>query len=290
MNITEKYKPTSIQGLIGNSKQANDVFEFVKDFYTPERQNSVIVVSGPTGTGKNLSIELIARHFGYDYVEYSDIDDAMKTANQLSMFSKGKIVGLDLDCCTNLRNLKAFTEKSRHPTALLTLDIWDKRYANIRNSYRAIKFFKLNSLSLESFMKRICTAENIPFGSAIKELAKKCDGDARFAILSIDSLRDVGITSETIQSVGRDGDYSVFDVMNSIFYGNADADKLRSVDSFMLMNQLRNKVSDVYRGEKLAHAFSCIAKAELFQARIRKRQAWNLEKYYYDFISFIGKH
>jgi len=287
--LLQKFKPKSLQEITGNSKQAYEVLEYINSYYR-EKKTKAIIVSGPTGTGKSLVLEIIAKQLGYELAEYDDVDTAVSSMNQMSMFHKGKIIVLDLDCCTSLRNLKILTEKSRHPVVLMTLDIWESRYAAIRNAHKAVKFYKINSLSIAALLKKLCVSEGIEFDDAsMKEFVKGCDGDMRFALLALDSFRKTGVGPEGVKTSSRDGVYSVFDVMNSIFYGSADRNKLSSADPFLLTEFLKNKISEVYTGERLAHAMDCIAKADLFRSRIIKRQAWSLEKYWYDFISFIGK-
>jgi replication-associated recombination protein RarA len=288
MLLQEKYRPTTLSGLIGNKNQANEVLEYISSYYKTKQGS--IISSGPTGTGKTLTVEIIAKSLGYELSVYDDVDTAISSMNQMSMFSRGKIVVLDLDCCTNLRNLKNLIDRCRHPLVMMTIDVWSNRYSTIRGKHKIVKYYKLNSLSLESFLKRVCMNEEIPFGiAAVKELAKSSDGDARFAMINLDSMTTTGIVSDVVQTLSRDGVYSVFDVMNSIFYGSADRYKLSSVDPFFFTEMMRKKVAETYKGEALAHALDCIAKADLFRTRIIRRQAWNLEKYWFDFITMINR-
>ncbi|MFH1631281.1 MAG: hypothetical protein ABIA21_03635 [Candidatus Aenigmatarchaeota archaeon] len=289
MNILQKYKPRALQDVIGNTKQIGEVLAFVKSFYSSKKSDA-IVVSGPTGTGKTIMLEIISRQLGYELAEYDDVDTTVSSMNQMSMFNKGKIVVLDLDCCTNLRNLGNVTENSRHPVVLVTLDIWNNRYASIRSRYKAVKFYKPNYLSIQTFLKKVCIVEGIGFDdNSLRELAKNSDGDVRSALLVIESLRGIGVSYDGVRMSGKDGVYSIFDVMNSVFYGSVERGKLSSVDPFLLSAFLRNKVAEIYSGEKLVHAMRCLSNADLFKSRIIKRQAWSLEKYWFDFISFIGR-
>ena len=63
--LSQRYKPTDINGIIGNKKNIDAIQQWISN-WTPENKKRCLLISGNSGIGKTLSIELILKGLKYN--------------------------------------------------------------------------------------------------------------------------------------------------------------------------------------------------------------------------------
>jgi DNA polymerase III delta prime subunit len=205
---------------------------------------------------------------------------------QGSLFFKGKIIVVDLDLIHSLEKLESMMKSTPYPIVYTSTDIYQKKYYELRKKHTLIRFQKIADFAMYNLLTSICKKEQIPYSDfAIKHLVRLCESDIRAAIISLCCLKEEGITPESVKSIAEYKTSDVFQTLLNIF-GN-DLKKARESLSNTEQDILPWIEANANDSTSLS-ATENIAKADLFKARVMKRQAWNLEKYYYDMIAGIS--
>ena len=70
--FVEKYKPHTIQEIIGHKEQVNDLGKWLKEF--PKVEKKGVLITGPPGIGKTTMAHLVSKAMGYKVAEYNASD------------------------------------------------------------------------------------------------------------------------------------------------------------------------------------------------------------------------
>ena len=66
---TEKYRPQTLDGVIGNPQAVNDLRNWATQWNRGVPKNKAVVLMGPPGIGKTTSAEALARDMGWGIVD-----------------------------------------------------------------------------------------------------------------------------------------------------------------------------------------------------------------------------
>ncbi len=69
-NWTEKFAPQSIDELAVHAKKIDEIREWIKRWQSDKNTGSVLLLTGPPGSGKTASIRLIAKELSFDISEW----------------------------------------------------------------------------------------------------------------------------------------------------------------------------------------------------------------------------
>lgn len=298
----QKYKPKSIKEVVGNRKQMEEALKLAKEY----KKGQAILLYGPSGVGKTLCAELIAKELNYELIELSSSDfrdyetikkEVFEAGKQKSIFGKGKIILIDELEVKDNGMIKAILElirNSQYPVILTTNDPWDKSLLPIRENAKMIKFDKIKTEDIKSFLANIAKKEKIIVeDKALEQLARMANGDLRAAIIDLNTLDEV--TEESIKALSkRELEQTIFETLKIIFKTkNFEIAKLAisqsEKDPEEIFLWIEENLSKEYeKPEDLAKAFEYLAKADFFYSMIIKRQNWALERYFIDFMSFVS--
>lgn len=276
--ILEKYKPKTTKEIISNQLQIREIGNWIKKW-----KKGALIIHGPPGSGKSLSIEILAKAMRYEIIEYSssdiDIDHVLKTSQQTSLFFQGKLIVIETDKVPiKITNL---IKNTRHPVILIVQDAYKIKPA-IRKYCKLIKFTRIRYDLIARLLDKICEQENVKCNKRLTtQLARMSNGDVRAALIDLESLIDTG----SINNIShREQDEDIFNTLKIIFrtkdINNArtaikNCDK--SVEEISLW--LEENIPEEYDKQASALAYEYLAKADLFASRIMKRQLWSLKKY-----------
>ena len=174
-----KYKPSKIEQIIGNTDKINFIFEWLEKL----NNNQTIIISGAEGIGKTLTVELILKKMGYivriinsndikEHRNYNDFDDYYNFSNSVYSkinFGKNKKVALVID---EIENITLTNEKK------FIIDIYKE---NNKNKSFPLIFISNNQHSkLLNELKKLCTELifSVPSIEDIRKLAFTiCDNE-----------------------------------------------------------------------------------------------------------------
>lgn len=304
---TEKHKPTKPSEIVG---QKSGLDKFLIWFRTWKPEKKPALIHGPPGSGKTSIVEALSKEKDLEIIELnasnyrtaSQIKEVIgRSVSQSSLFHKGKIFLIDeIDGVSGRQDrggigeIIKLIEKSRHPIVLTCNDVWNPKLSKLRGSCQMIEFGKVDYWSIVKKIDEIAKKEGIEVNKEItKNIAKRSNGDLRSAINDLQTFSQVKeLKSSDLDSLGeREIDTNIFDVMKMIFKTKtALAAKLsiggldKKPDEILWWIE-ENIVNEYEKPEEIAKAYDMLAKADIFMARIRKRQNWKLLKYSIDLMT-----
>ncbi len=260
----DKYKPKMSKDIVGNYAQINQIKEWLKQW----KKGQALMVIGPTGCGKSVSTEIACKEAGYEPVFYYAEDEVsakslIEQSKQKSIFSAKKALVFE-ECNVSA----ALLEQSASPIIIVTEDNLHK----FRRKCMLVKFSKIRYDSIANHLKAVCKKEGLKLDDIIiNQIAKMSDGDVRAALVDL----EIGIGSL------REHNDNIFETLKILF-------RTMSIDNAVIAMEkcdgdiedwLQENVSDQYDIESAAKAYEYLAKADMFSARIYRRNMWSLDKY-----------
>ncbi len=280
--LLDKYRPELLKDVIGNKEQIAAIKGWLKNW-----RSGTLLLCGPTGCGKSLCVELIAKEMGYELVEshasdvrsYKELKSSiMKAAEQQSLFYKKKLVLIDeLERIDSARGVTEIVAESACPVILITSNPYEHKLSQLKRHCNLVRFYKINSGTIAAFLRAVCRKENID-DSGINQLAEMCNGDVRSALIDLESISG-------IKEMHRDKEESIFEALKILFntldisnsrYAIENCEK--PLDELMLWveENIPREYEDIC---EIAAAYDFLSKADVMAARIIKRQSWSLQKY-----------
>ncbi|RLJ04154.1 MAG: hypothetical protein DRP08_02350 [Candidatus Aenigmatarchaeota archaeon] len=295
--LSKKYKPRTTEEILGNQKQ---VFE-IKKWIKKNKKGGALIITGPPGSGKTLSVELIARELKYDLIKLDagdfrnpeNIKKLLLSSQQKSLMSKGKIIFIDELDSVSSSGLKAVHElikQSPYPIVMIVDDIYSRKLVNIKKKCDVIKFYKIRQPSLMKFLKKIAEKEGIRTNDIIlKKIVATSNGDVRAALNDLESL-----SVNPGEDNYRDVENKIFETINVILKTkNPENVRIALKNSNKTLDEIvwwleENIKREYEKKEELAKAYDALSRIDIIQTRIMKRQAWSLQSYIPDLVITIA--
>ncbi|MDI9644854.1 MAG: replication factor C large subunit [Candidatus Verstraetearchaeota archaeon] len=304
---SERFKPTSLQEIVGNYTSAEQLMKWVKGRLQGEGGlKRAALVHGPPGTGKTLSVELVAEALDLELIEMNASDFRTEelvervaggAAAQGSLFGKrGKLIFMDeIDGISGredkggLSAIISTIKDAKYPVVLAANDPWDPRFRNLREVCELIPFKRIRKPSIVVFLRKVAKKAGVNASeSALERIAEFSNGDLRVAIndfqmlatgkQSLDEL-DVRGLQRRIQARGA------FEVMKDLFSsGSCLEAKLAlegaSMDPEMAIQWINENIPNQYQSTvEREEAFDWLSKSDIFIGRASRWQAWDLIGY-----------
>ena len=284
--LLEKYYPKSTKDLF-NSASVGEVKKFLASW----KKGKALLLHGPVGTGKSVSVKLIAKELGYELVE-SHADEERNVKNFLAssmergVFSRKKILLLEDVETLSMRGISDLIKNSGHPVICTINDAYSLSHS-VRSVFKTVKFDKISESEIIRFIENLCREEKISMRRKdIEQLAKTCNGDIRSLLIDMEG-------PDVLHDNHRDVEDNVFNTLRIIFKSmRIDNSRIAMRNSEKNMEDLfrwiENNITEEYTDiETISMAFNYLSKADVFRSRIIKRQSWSLEKYFAD-LSVYG--
>ncbi len=279
--LLEKYYPKSSKELF-NVTSVNEVKKFLAGW----KKGKALLLHGPVGSGKSVSVKLIARELGYEIVE-SHADEERNVKNFLAfsgesgVFARKKILLLEGIETLAMRGVADLVKTSSHPVICTINDAYSLS-PSVRSVFRLVKFDRIKEAEIVRFIENLCREEKISIQRRdMEQLAKTCNGDIRSLLIDLEMLK-LGFRHGGF----RDVEDNVFSTLRIIFKS------MRIENSRIALRNSEKSVEDLFRWiesniteeytdiETIAMALNYLSKADVFRSRIIKRQSWSLEKYF----------
>ncbi len=252
---TEKYRPRSLDDIVGNGKAVETLRSWAEDWANSPKK--AVILAGTAGIGKTSAALALANDMGWSVVEMNASD--ARNANRIKEVamrgathgtftvsgdyldsSEGQYKLIVLDEADNLHEAsggmgdrggkKAIIDTikgTKHPIILIVNDLYNltrRTGAPLKSLCLTIKFTKVPKPSLKKAIREMAEVEGYSFEQeALDEFAERASGDMRSAVNDLETIcrnLDVGstITIDDLDAIGyRDERRDVFEVLATIF-------------------------------------------------------------------------
>ncbi len=308
---TVKHKPKNMAEIVGNEEPKKRLVDWVKSWEKGAPKQRAVLLYGPPGIGKTISVEALANDLNMELVEKNASDYRTEEAVQKfaglasqygSLFGRKRLILFDeLDGITGNEDrggvsaITTVVKTAQYPIVLIANNAYEPRLSTLRFYCLLIEFKKPPAGEVIKHLTRICRSEVIRADeAALKFIAQRSEGDVRSAVNDFQALAQ-GKTVLTFEDVSwlayRDRKDAIFNVLRLVFYGrSAEATKhavdMADVDPDMLFEWIyENLPHHIQDPGDLSRAMDSLATADLYRGRIRRTQDWTLTRYVIDFMT-----
>ena len=302
MLYTLKYAPINEAQVFGQQMAVFQLKDFITNYKT--QKHKAALLHGPIGVGKTSSVYALAKQLGFDVVEINSSElrneDAMKTfmgaaLGQQSLFFTPKIVLIDeVDNISGVKDrgcvpamLKAI-ERSTFPVIITANDITDGKLKPLMKTSLLIEFHRLQYRTIAHGLQWVCEQEGAQFDEkTLNSLARHVGGDMRAALLDLHGCIISGKVDYNAVTglTDRKRTETIMNALTIIFKSTSVENALPVLDDIDLdQNEVMlwidaNLPKEYLDPVSLARAYEHLARADVFQGRIRKRQHWRFMVY-----------
>jgi len=302
---TVKHRPKMPADIAGNKPTVQQILDWLELWKKGPPKKRALLLHGPPGTGKTVSVEAAANERGLDLVEINASDkrnrDALEktvglATRQSDLFGRSRLVLIDEVDGINLSEdrgavdtIVRLVEDTQVPVILTANDPWDPKIGPIRNATTMIEYRRLGLRDAVPYLKKICQKEGIEVEEqALRLIVDRNQGDMRSIMNDLQVLTSgrKKLTYEETTWLGfRDRRASIFDALKTVFTSPTclqarRATDMANVDLDMFFEWVyENAPRQLNDPRDLSHAMSVLAQADLYRARINRTRAWELLPY-----------
>jgi len=302
--LSQRYKPTDINGIIGNKKNIDGIIQWINEF-SPQNKKKCLLISGNSGIGKTLSIELVLKNLKYNIVDLNSDDERdkdyikskIKPILQVVKTVFGKknaLVVNDLDCLSDHGFISALIDcikETKIPIICTCNDRYNQAFKTFATYCEDIKFRNPSANEIYNFINPIYKKEKILISEInARKLIENSNNDVRN---TLNNLQLYNHKSEII--LDKDStQIGIFDMANILLSQTSEFDKKYKtfwLDSDLpplmihenyISNGIKSKNNDESSKLKdldnLFDAANCLSNIDLFESDIEAIN-WDLMPY-----------
>lgn len=320
---TEKYRPKTLDGVIGNPAAVNQLRAWARSWEDGEPESRAVLLAGPPGIGKTTSAEALAREMGWGIVEMNASDKRRK-ADVEAIAGSGAITstfgddGSFLHSGSGKRTLIVMDEAdaflgnndrggnsavgelirtTKQPLILIAND----SYALVSKNSAARKILKIDfrkpqKAAIAKALYKIAESEGVEVDPvAMEEIAENAGGDMRAAVRDLQSLaigRDAvsGDLADTLSH--RDVDKDIFGVVSGVLYAKTPDEAMNAIRSDVAdpptkMMWIDENLPVIYTDQgDLVRAYDKLSRSAIYLGRVGSRQYYGFWSYASEFMSY----
>jgi replication factor C large subunit len=307
MNVpwTVKHRPKISSDIAGNKPAIQQILDWLELWKKGPPKKRALLLHGPPGTGKTVSVEAVSNERGLDLVEINASDkrnrDALEktiglATRQSDLFGKSRLILIDELDGINLSEdrgaidtIVRLVEDTQVPIILTANDPWDPKIGPIRNATTMIEYKRLGLRDTLPYLKKICQKEGVEVDEqALRLIVDRNQGDMRSIMNDLQVLtsgRKRLTYDETTWLGFRDRRATIFDALKTAFTSPTCLQARRATDMANMDLDMffewvyENAPRQLNDPRDLCHAMNALAQADLYRARIDRTRAWELLPY-----------
>lgn len=293
---TDIYKPKQLENFIGNRNIILPFIRWLLEWDENNKKEKCLLISGLTGIGKSLLVELVLKKHDYNIVELSLDDERsreyintiIKPMLQSKKTFNGKenvLVVNDIDVCCDYGFISSITEcikQTKIPIICICNNRYDQGIKPILNYCVDLKMTKPTYQEVYALIYNVVVSEKIKIKEAqLKELYEQSNGDIRFILNTLQFGLKKG--NKNIQSS------NVFETTGKLMSIDEPIDKKYEIywlsnDLHPLMiqeNYINNTlgVTDTLKKiQNISYSSDALSNADLFETQVNMAN-WEFEPY-----------
>jgi len=323
MDWTEKYRPKTLDDVIGNPGAVNTLRQWAESWERGIPEKRAVVLIGTPGIGKTTSAEALANDMGWSLIEMNASDQRTGEAIENiairgSKFNTFSDEGDYLDTSKGLRKLILLDEadnffgnadrgaipvitrlikETLQPVILIVNDYYElsRKCSAAKTDTLQITFQKPKTPSMVKALAKIAANEGVDADpDALTIIAEKASGDMRAAVRNLEalSLGRSKITADMADEIStRDKRNDMYTLMSTIFRSR-DAMKARRVmmETDTDPNEMELWVDEnlpyeyIDKGD-LVRGYEKLSRADIYLGRVMRRQYYGFWSYADDMMS-----
>jgi replication factor C large subunit len=302
---TVKYRPKRLSEIAGNKTAIQQILDWLDTWANGPPKKRALLLHGPPGTGKTVSVEAVANERGLDLVEINASDkrnrDALErtvglATRQSDLFGRARLILIDEVDGINLAEdrgavdtIVRLVQETRSPVILTANDPWDPKIGPIRNATTMVEYKRLGLRDTIPYLKKICQTEGVEVDEqALRLIVDRNQGDMRSILNDLQALASgrKRLTYDEASWLGfRDRRATIFDALRTVFSSPTCLQARRATDMAGMDLDMffewvyENAPRQLSDPRDLSHAMNALAQANLYRARINRNQAWELLPY-----------
>jgi replication factor C subunit 1 len=301
--LSQRYKPTDISRIVGNKKNIDAIQQWILNIENNTKNTKkCLLISGNSGIGKTLSIELILKNLKYNIVDLNSDDERdkeyikSKIKPMLQVIKtvfgkKNALVVNDLDCLSDHGFISALIDcikETKIPIICTCNDRYNQAFKTFATYCEDIKFRNPSTNEIYSFINPIYKKEKIMISEVnARTLIENSNNDVRN---TLNNLQLYNHKSE--MKFDKDStQLGIFDMANIMLSQTSDFEKKYKTfwldtDLSPLMvheNYINNTIKSSNNSEEnklqnldnLFAAANCLSNIDLFESDIEATN-WDL--------------
>jgi replication factor C large subunit len=300
MDWAEKYRPSRLQDIVGNTAAVRQIFEWAR---TWTRGSRPLLLYGKPGTGKTSSAHALAHDMGWEILELNASDQRTKAVIDRVAGSSSTTASLSgaarklilLDEADNLqgtadrggaRGIIETIRGSRQPIILVANDLYGIP-SELRSLCEPVQFRAVQARSMIPRLKFICTMEKIRCSETVlSQVAARAGGDVRAAITMLHAAAagKESLAEGDLLSSEKDDRPSIFDLVSLVYRGTDDRRLMQEYYGFdetpsTLVQWIEGSLVHLEDLPSRLKAYRCLSRADEFLGLTFRRQYFPLWRY-----------